>query len=154
MIMLNGRILSLKSVAEVHIDGGWNNSMQEYYPSIDLVQFLDGQIVRESIRVGMDVTPAKIRAMLVFTPDPIQVAGLKAYWQRKADEREAPIVRKGKTVRVIRGRKVPIGTTGLVFWVGDGTYGTRCGFVDESGTVHWTSVANVEVIINNLAKVA
>ena len=65
----------------------------------------------------------------------------------KADrEREAKAVRKGRHVRVVRGRKVPKGTEGVCIWVGDGTWGERCGIKDAAGVVHWTASKNVEAI--------
>lgn len=62
-----------------------------------------------------------------------------------------------KTVKVVKGRKVPIGTIGEVFWLGSychspygdpwGIYTTyRCGIKDEDGNVYWTSVDNIEVM--------
>ena len=62
-----------------------------------------------------------------------------------------------KTVKVVKGRKVPIGTTGTCFWVkrynysryGDawGIYSdTRIGIRTADGEVHFTSSKNVEVI--------
>ena len=64
-----------------------------------------------------------------------------------------------KRVRVIKGRKVPKGTEGEVFWLGSycrspygdpwGIYTTyRCGIKDDKGEVYWTSVDNIEVIEN------
>lgn len=61
-------------------------------------------------------------------------------------EREAKAVRKGRRVRVVRGRKVPIGTEGVCVWVGEGTWGERCGVKDAAGVVHWTASKNVEAI--------
>lgn len=52
---------------------------------------------------------------------------------------------KGKVVEVYRGRKVAPGTTGELFWMGEGTYGMRVGLKDAQGTVHWTSADNVRV---------
>ena len=62
-----------------------------------------------------------------------------------------------KRVKVVKGRKVPKGTVGEVFWLGSychspygdpwGIYTTyRCGIRDDEGNVYWTSVDNVEVI--------
>lgn len=61
----------------------------------------------------------------------------------------------GKTVRVYKGRKVPVGTIGEVFWVGwhcRSPYGdpwgiyttTRVGIKDWRGDVYWTALDNVE----------
>lgn len=62
-----------------------------------------------------------------------------------------------KRVKVVKGRKVPKGTEGVVFWMGSychspygdpwGIYTTyRCGLKDDSGEVYWTSLDNVELI--------
>lgn len=59
-------------------------------------------------------------------------------------EREAP--RKGRTLRVVKGRKVPVGTEGVCIWLGDGNYGSRVGLKDASGTVHWTAATNTIAI--------
>lgn len=60
--------------------------------------------------------------------------------------KEAATPRKGKTIRVVRGRKVPIGTVGVVFWVGSNRFGEAVGFKDEAGNALFTSLKNVEVV--------
>jgi len=61
-----------------------------------------------------------------------------------------------KRVTVVKGRKVPHGTTGECFWMqsydnskyGDpwGIYTTvRIGIRDDDGNVYWTSLDNVEL---------
>jgi len=63
----------------------------------------------------------------------------------------------GKTVKVVKGRKVPKGTVGEVFWVkrydnskyGDpwGIYSvTKVGIRDAEGNAHFTSIDNVEIV--------
>lgn len=66
--------------------------------------------------------------------------------ERERQVRLAKTPAKGKALRVVRGRKIPVGTTGVCVWIGDSTYGTRCGIKDEAGQVHWTAVSNVEVV--------
>jgi hypothetical protein len=61
--------------------------------------------------------------------------------------RAACEIRKGRTVEVFKGRKVPVGTRGVVIWLGAGAYGARVGVKDASGTVHWTSATNVRVVL-------
>lgn len=63
----------------------------------------------------------------------------------EATEREARRVVKGRTIKVVSGRKVAKGTTGVCIWVGEGTYGERVGLKDAAGTVHWTALTNVAV---------
>lgn len=64
--------------------------------------------------------------------------------EAKARERNTPL--KGRTVEVVRGRNVPIGTTGFVIWFGEGKWGERVGIKDAAGEVFWTAATNVRVI--------
>jgi len=67
---------------------------------------------------------------------------------------------KGDTVIVVKGRKVPKGVVGKVFWMGeqasygqrylsyrDKTYTLRLGVKEENGTVHWISSGNVDRVL-------
>lgn len=56
---------------------------------------------------------------------------------------EAARPRRGDTVKVVKGRKVPKGTTGSVVWTGEGAYGPRVGLKDADGVVHFTAESNV-----------
>jgi hypothetical protein len=61
-------------------------------------------------------------------------------------EGEHMAIARGATVTVVRGKKVPVGTSGVVFWTGDGPWGPRVGFKTADGVTHWTAAANVEVV--------
>ena len=60
------------------------------------------------------------------------------------------------SVVVVKGRKVPIGTTGIVFWMRPSGYDHnyaddaepeyRLGIKDSSGNVYWTTTKNVELV--------
>ena len=55
-------------------------------------------------------------------------------------------ITKGQTVTVVRGRKVPKGTTGTVIWTGEDNYGkARIGIKTEEGETVFTATSNVEV---------
>lgn len=54
--------------------------------------------------------------------------------------------RRGRTIKVVKGRKVPKGTTGVCIWIGEGDWGTRVGLKTEDGTVYWTAASNVEAV--------
>lgn len=58
-------------------------------------------------------------------------------------------VEKGSLVEVYKGRKVPVGTVGRVFWVGAGTYGYRVGLKDDAGETHWTALANCRLVVED-----
>ena len=53
----------------------------------------------------------------------------------------------GQTVKVYRGRKVPQGTIGVVFWISEEEDAFGCykvGFKDEAGVKHFTAINNVD----------
>ena len=60
-----------------------------------------------------------------------------------------------KDVIAIKGRKVPVGTVGKVFWIGMRNYSkygnwwsweVRVGFKDESGKTYFTSEDNIALL--------
>jgi hypothetical protein len=66
-------------------------------------------------------------------------------------EYDATVPSKGDTARVVKGRKVAIGTTGEIIWTGERSYSygpatLRVGIKDADGNVHWTAASNVEVV--------
>ena len=53
---------------------------------------------------------------------------------------------KHAPVIVFKGRKVPVGTTGIITWIGQDNYGAaRVGIRTESGDVVYTAQANVKI---------
>lgn len=66
---------------------------------------------------------------------------------------EGKIVR-GQTVEVFKGRKVPKGTVGVVFWVApkEDNYGViKVGFTTAEGEKHFTNIANVRAKVEALS---
>ena len=55
-------------------------------------------------------------------------------------------VKKGSWVKVVKGRKVPIGTVGQVKWEGEGQWGWRV-LLDVNGEDVWTAGTNVEALL-------
>jgi hypothetical protein len=57
----------------------------------------------------------------------------------------------GKRVAVVKGKKVPVGTSGTVFYVKRSIYGnsvtgtTRIGFETEDERVYWTDKNNLQL---------
>ena len=105
--------------------------------------------------IGSPLEPA-IRAWhITFLMDAFAKSRSRAY---DADLRDAQRPTKGSKVKVVRGRKVPIGTQGVVFWVGPGyakpydrsTPPNRLGIKDAEENVYWTSETNVEVTQFNI----
>lgn len=73
------------------------------------------------------------------------VRGDEEYRERLEAERQYKIPTKGKLVRVFKGRKVPIGTEGRVFWYGENQWGFSCGIELQDGKRVFTAAGNVEV---------
>lgn len=77
----------------------------------------------------------------------VQMAYIEAAGNWKIDAERLFVVRKGATVVVARGRKVPQGTTGTVIWTGKSAYGDRVGIATANGTV-FTAESNVDVVVD------
>jgi len=59
------------------------------------------------------------------------------------DEANGKII-KGTDVVVVRGRKTPIGTEGVVFWLGEDNYGkVKAGIKDAEGNTIWIALSNL-----------
>ena len=56
-------------------------------------------------------------------------------------------ISKGIRVVVVRGRKVPKGTQGVVIWEGPGDWGPRVGIKDGQGPPHWLDTSYVEAVV-------
>lgn len=73
----------------------------------------------------------------------------RAQAAKAAEEAQALYAQRlqvGRPVRVVKGRKVAIGTEGHVFWAKEGQWGWRIGFKTPEGEAHFISADNVEVI--------
>lgn len=75
-----------------------------------------------------------------------EVAAKAARLEAEARAAVLPVV-IGAEVVVIKGRKVKVGTRGVVFWAKDGEYGPRVGLKDSMGKEHWTSEDNVKTVV-------
>lgn len=66
--------------------------------------------------------------------------------EAKKDRLENPMM--GDQVVVVKGRKVPIGVEGEMFWMKEQKFGrnttVRIGIKDSEGEVHWTYLKNVK----------
>lgn len=68
----------------------------------------------------------------------------------------AETVTKGVTVKIVRGRKIPLGTTGTVIWKGQNQWGWRVGIKPDpmKEEVLWTALGNVETVYDDAQVVA
>ncbi len=64
--------------------------------------------------------------------------------ERQIKGRTGPVqLRRGDEAHVYKGRKVPVGTKGRVFWIGDCTFGVRVGLELADGSKVFTAIDNV-----------
>lgn len=87
-----------------------------------------------------DATPEVLAAYQAY-----KAAVDEANYQARQEEL-ANTPAKGKTLKVVKGRKVKIGTTGVCIWLGNGQFGKRVGIKQSNGEVAWTALSNVEVV--------
>jgi hypothetical protein len=79
--------------------------------------------------------------IFLFLEEEAEKARKKARQNREAKE-GLKRVRKGRICRAIKGRKVPKGTEGKIFYV----RGNRIGFKGNDGVAHWINDDQIEVM--------
>ena len=87
-----------------------------------------------------------------MTPEEIDSMWNANFWRGQAEQarqveegRKRLWAWKGQEVTVVKGRKIPKGTTGIVFYSGEGQWGWRIGFRTADGQELWTNLSNVEL---------
>ena len=98
----------------------------------------------ESIEYGSTAFPDNNSAKV--DADAETMAAYKKHLQDAVDAKEAATLGVGKTIEVVRGRKVAKGTTGKVFWHGVTKFGWSVGFITDMGDKLFTAETNVQVI--------
>jgi hypothetical protein len=90
--------------------------------------------------VGSVGTPLALAAFVV--------AAVAWVYRARLAEQAAKTPALGKTLKVVRGRKVPIGTVGECCWIGPAfRKGLRVGIRTLSGDKVYTNADNVEVVL-------
>lgn len=143
-IKYGGNIIYSGPLAHVSVNDGWNNSMAEYYPSVSYVYTENGDIKTRKVEVvGGFAYPVHFDEVVV---DSVQVMEVERIRKVRAAAIQSTKIEMHKNVRVVLGRKVPIGTEGEVMWMGDKGWGPSVGIRKVDGSVVFTASKNVEVI--------
>lgn len=71
--------------------------------------------------------------------------------EKRRAEQEERTIRRGKRVRVVKGRKVRVGTEGECFWQGHGFHGPRIGIRTADGQTIFLAESNCAVILTEEA---
>ncbi len=146
IIKFRGLVVYEGPLAEFDTHPNWNDSMAEYYPYASIRYVVGGEDIKwTTIRVDAFTQPEQNKEFEVVL-DADQVADMNRIIKAKKDKEEAATIRMHKMVRVVRGRKVPIGTEGEVFWMGDSGYGMSVGLRLIDGKKVFTAMKNVETV--------
>lgn len=148
IIKYKGETIYEGLIAQVEVKSNWCDSMAEYYPyliiySVNPVsleiesQVLDHTGVHISWPTGKD---------LDYTVDQENLNQLHEILDRKKKLEEAHRITYHKLVKVVRGRKVPIGTEGEIMWMGNNGFGPAVGIRLLDGKVVFTAQKNVQAI--------
>lgn len=133
-------------LAEFRVHNNWCNSMAEYYPYASISYVVGEEFKWSTIKVDAFVQPEQHNEFEVVI-DADQLSDMNRIIKARKDKEEAATIRLHKLVRVVRGRKVPIGTEGEVFWMGDSGYGMSVGLRLIDGKKVFTSIKNVETVL-------
>lgn len=156
-VKFEGRVISVRTEYGVRV-------MSDVWDDTTCAEVLNDQNRIEKILLHCGYHGELATAEVDATPEVLAtIANLRDMEQQKAEAQAAAFrlecakreqeaakdavlynVRKGSRVRVYKGRKVPVGTVGVVIWEGDSAYGRRLGVKDDNGTVHWVAADNVE----------
>jgi hypothetical protein len=136
--------------------------MSDVYADVGYALIWDAELgAPRSIRLWTEGFSADGSNVVTIDATPEVLAAYEAYKSAKAAEKRAEEAaryaaieaarakepRRDRTVKVVRGRKVPKGTVGVCIWIGAGDYGPRCGLKTADGEVYWTALGNVEAVV-------
>ena len=137
-------------IANVDFIPGWDNDMQTYYPHIYITINDNGAITRKTIHLEENSQ----KEYLQVTIDPADAGALlkhdkrvEAIRRKALEEKLLKTIEKDKMLKIIAGRKIPKGSAGVCFWVGDTLYGKNVGIMIDGKKV-FTSIRNVEVCLD------
>jgi hypothetical protein len=133
-------------IAKISTSSGWNNSMCEYYPYIT-VTYIENRIDIKSTIVNLTrINDPRDLIHLKIQVDEDQEEDMNSILRKEEMKREAEEISMHKLVRVVKGRKVPKGTEGEVFWIGFTKFGRSVGIRLLDGTKVFTSFENVKAV--------
>lgn len=133
-------------LGQFEVNSNWCNSMGEYYPFINVYFVVNSEKIECSpIKVDGFFDPGQSRLFKVDI-DSAQKWDMQRIRQARIEAEEAKTIRLHKVVTVVRGRKVPIGTEGEVFWMGDKGWGMSVGLRLLDGSKVFTAMKNVEIV--------
>lgn len=145
LIKYKGEVIYTGPVGHVTVNSNWNDSMADYYPTVGVTYLNDaGEISFKYINVVNGFSyPVTELCVIADNDIELEIARIR---KDQADKEEAERISMHKLVRVVRGRKVPNGTEGEIFWMGNNGYGMSVGLRLIDGSKVFTAMSNVQVV--------
>lgn len=139
-----------------HLDTRIMSDVWEPRPFVKVWTGSEVKTVPAGIKAEQDASPEILaEAQAWETAQGIAKLQAQIAWRELAAKKEAERLRnlpeQGKLMRVAKGRKVPVGTVGTVFWIGPSDWGLRVGLAlddekDDRGrakNVAWIAASNL-----------
>lgn len=147
LIKFKGVTIFQGNLAKVDVASNWCDSMATYYPYL-IVWNVDpmGIISSQPLHVDGFYDPHTWERDSEIELDLNQSLEMSIIQKKVVAQREAKKIRMHSVVKVVKGRKVPIGTEGDIFWMGDSGYGMSVGIRKLNGDKVFTAIKNVEVL--------
>ena len=143
-IKYKNEVLYSGPIGEVDFSSNWCDSMATYYPYVMVSYIKDGLLKMEKVdchteyesdlEIVLDKNDEQIRDFILSSRE------------RERQIREEQRLDYHKLVKVVKGRKIPIGTEGEIFWMGNTKYGASIGLRLLDGSKVFTSPSNVRCI--------
>jgi hypothetical protein len=103
----------------------------------------------EAAEAEVDATQEVVDAYEAWKVAEAEKKAQAAYDLRCDQARERLLEPKvGYRAVVVKGRKVPVGTEGIVTYIKYGAWGLRVGIKDDEGEVHYTAAHNVHRVVH------
>lgn len=145
LIKYKGETIYSGPLVEVNFNSNWCDSMAEYYPRLWVSWLEINELKSKEIDVPQESYQDWETRSEIYLDQPMVDILLQ---QRNEEKRRKEELRLDyhKLVRVIKGRKLPIGTEGEIFWMGTTKYGPAIGLRLLDGSKVFTSPSNVKVV--------
>ena len=149
-VRFKGKLVYSGPICKWEFKSNWCDSMATYYPYIVVHYLLPDGILGFRRVDANELSDPKDVAGIQVVLDTDMVDEMKRLDQIFARKLESKNINMHNLVKVVKGRKVPIGTEGEVCWMGlDGFGNKKVGIRLKDGSRVYTATSNVENITDD-----
>lgn len=146
-VRFKGELVYSGPICEFQFVDNWCDSMATYYPYIVIHHLLpDGHVTSSRFHIDGASEPSD-RLRFDWSLDQDMVDEVSRLNKLALEKRNAEKIEFHKLVKVVKGRKVPIGTEGEICWMGVDSFGNKkVGIRLLNGNKVYTAESNVRRI--------